>query len=269
MLNILFIVWRESLEAMLVVGVLMSWIGRQPQPGPLKRRVWLGAAAGIGLAMALGYATFAVQSQFADQSLEVFRLGMVLFAAFLIVQMVLWMRRHGRSMKRDLETQAEKAGGVFGIGAITALAIAREGAETVVFLYGSGIQSEGAQLAGLVAMAALGVMLALLTSWLIAQGARHVSYQTVFRISEAALLLIAGALLVGAVDRMISLDWLPTLLDPAWDTSAFIDDAQGAGRFMADFLGYRARPTGVLLLILTAYWGSVYWRLRRETRTFN
>ena len=267
MLNTLFIVWRESLEAMLVVGVLMSWIARQPEPAPLKRGVWLGVAAGIGLALALGFATFAVQSQFADQSLEIFRLGMVLFAAFLIVQMVLWMHRHGRTMKRELESQAERAGSVFGVGAITALAIAREGAETVVFLYGSGVQAEGVQFASMVAMAALGLGLALSTGWLVARGARFLNYATVFRLSEVMLLLIAGALLVGGVDRMISLDWLPTLLDPAWDTSSLIDDGQGAGRFMADFLGYRARPTGVLLLILAAYWGFVYWRLNRAPRT--
>jgi high-affinity iron transporter len=80
------------------------------------------------------------------------------------------------------------------------------------------------------------------------------------------LLLIACALLAGGVDRMIGLDWLPPLLDPVWDTSAFIDDGHGAGRLMADFLGYRARPSGVLLLSVAAYWSFVVWRLKREDR---
>jgi high-affinity iron transporter len=263
MLNTLFIVWRESLEAMLVVGVLMAWVGRQPEPGPLKRGIWLGVVAGIGLALALGLATYEVQSQFAGDSLEIFRLGMMVFAALLIVQMVLWMHRHGRTMKRQLESQAEGAGGVFGVGGITALAIAREGAETVVFLYGLGMQASGGQFVAMLGAAAAGLLLALSTSWLVARGARFLSYPTLFRVSEVALLIIAGALLAGSVDRMIGLDWLPTLIDPIWDTSSLIDDGQGVGRVMADFLGYRARPAGVLVLILLAYWASVWWRLKR------
>lgn len=266
MLNALIVVWRESLEAMLVIGVLLAWIARQPEPAPLRRGVWLGLTAGLGLALALGFATFAVQSQFAGQSLEFFQLAMVLFAALLIVQMVLWMHRHGRQMKRQLEAQAGRAAGAFGIGAITALAVAREGTETVVFLYGLGLEAGGAQLVALLGAAATGLALAAATSWLVARGARFLDYRTLFRASEILLLLIAGALLAGGVDRMISLDWLPPLLDPVWDTSALIDDARGAGRLLADFLGYRARPSGILLLAVIAYWSVVLWRLNRLDR---
>jgi high-affinity iron transporter len=263
MLNALIVVWRESLEAMLVVGVLLAWIGRQPEPAVLRRGVWAGLLAGIALAGALGVATFAVQSQFAGESLEIFQLGMVVFAAALIVQMVFWMHRHGRHMKRELETQAERSQGLLGLGAITALAVAREGAETVVFLYGLGLEANGGQFAGMLLAAAAGLLLAALTAWLVARGARHLNYRTVFRVSEILLLVIAGALMAGAIDRMIGLDWLPPIIDPVWDSSALIDDAAGPGRLMADFLGYRARPTGILLLSLAAYWGIVLWRLRR------
>lgn len=264
MLNTLFIVWRESLEAMLVIGVLMAWIARQAAPAPLRRGVWLGVASGIALAMALGAATFAVQSQFADESLDIFRLVMVMFAALLIVQMVFWMHRHGRTMKRELEAQAGRAGGVFGVAAITALAIAREGAETVVFLYGAALQAEGLQFASMLAMAVAGLALALSTSWLLARGARFLNYATVFKVSEILLLLIAGALLVGGIDRMIGLGWLPPLMDPLWDSSRVMDDGHGLGRFMADFLGYRARPAGILVLIISMYWAFVYWRMNRH-----
>lgn len=270
MLNALIVAWRESLEAMLVIGVLLAWIARQPEPAPLRRGVWSGLAAGLALAVALGAATFAVQSQFAGQSLEVFQLAMVLFAAALIVQMVLWMHRHGRHMKRELESQAQRvtrANGIFGIGAITALAVAREGAETVVFLYGLGMEAmetSSDRLASMMLAAGAGLALAATTAWLVARGARYLNYRTLFRASEILLLLIAGALLAGGIDRMIVLDWLPPLLDPVWDTSALIDDGHGAGRLLADFLGYRARPSGVLLLASATYWAFVVWRLKRE-----
>lgn len=263
MLNTLFIVWRESLEAMLVVGILMAWIARQPQAARLRRGVWAGVAAGVLLAGALGAATYAVQTQFADGSLELFRVGMLVVAAALIVQMVFWMRRHGRTMKRDLEGQMGRAQGRMGIATIAALAIAREGAETVVFLYGSGMGTQGLAWLGFVAAAAAGLALALATSWTLTRGARFLNHATVFRLSEVLLLLIAGALLTTAVDRLIGLDWLPPLLDPLWDTSMWLDDAQGVGHVLADFVGYRARPAGVLVLCLLAFWGGVTWRLRQ------
>ncbi len=262
MLNALIVVWRESLEAMLVIGVLLAWIARQPAPVPLRRGLWLGVAGGVALAVALAFATFAVQSEFAGNSLDVFQLCMLLFAALLIVQMVLWMHRHGRSMKREIEAQAARTAGSLGIGVVAALAIAREGSETVVFLYGLGMEA-GGDLARMMGAAAAGLALALATSWLVARGARFLNVRAFFRVSEILLLLIAGALLANGVDRMIGMDWLPPLLDPVWDSSQLLDDGHGAGRLLADFVGYRARPAATLLFAYAAYWAFVLWRLKR------
>jgi high-affinity iron transporter len=68
---------------------------------------------------------------------------------------------------------------------------------------------------------------------------------------------------MAGVDRMIGLDWLPPLLDPVWDSSDLLDDGRGAGRLLADFVGYRARPSASLLLAYAAFWAFAIWRLRR------
>lgn len=266
MLNALVIVWRESLEAMLVIGVLLSWIGRQAEPAPLKRGLWSGVGAGAGLAGALGYATYAAQSEFAGQALEYFQLAMVLGAAGLILHMVLWMHEHGRHVKRELERQAERAIGAAGIAAVAALAVAREGAETVVFLYGLGMEGADGALAGLFTAAGAGFAAAAATAWIVARGARFLNMRTLFLISEFLLLLIANALLAGGVDRMIALEWLPPLGDPAWDVSGLLADGRGFGRFLADFTGYRARPAGVLLLAMAAFWTFALVRMRGADR---
>lgn len=264
MLNAFIIVWRESLEALLVISVLLSWIARQQQPaGALRHGLWLGTCGGVTLAVGLGYASFAVQSEFAGSSLEIFQLVMVLAAAALILHMVLWMHRHGRDMRRQLEGQAAQAASAWGIAAIAALAVAREGAETVVFLYGLGMESSGAALASVLGSAAAGLAAAGVSAWLAARGARLLNYRTLFRISEILLLLIANALLVSGVDRMISLDWLPALIDPVWDLSALLADGQGAGRLLADFTGYRARPAAMVLLASACFWAFALWRMRR------
>lgn len=262
MLNTLIVVWRESLEAMLVIGVLLAWIARQEEPAVLRRGLWAGVVAGVGLAAGLGLATFAAQSQLGGESLEIFQLAMILFAAALIVQMVLWMHRHGRHMKRELETQAARNGGALGIGVVTALAVAREGTETVVYLYGLGTENGGLMLGA----ASIGFVLAAATSWLVACGARFLNMRTVIQVSEILLLLVACSLLANGIDRLTGMDWLPPLLDPAWDTSWLLDDGRGPGRILADFAGYRARPSGILLLSILGFWSFVLWRLARLNR---
>jgi high-affinity iron transporter len=51
--NALFIIWRESAEAMLVVGILYAWLKKQPDARTGMRYLWAGVAAGVGLALAL------------------------------------------------------------------------------------------------------------------------------------------------------------------------------------------------------------------------
>ena len=262
MLNALIVVWRESLEAMLVIGVLLAWISRQGDVGRMHRALWGGVGGGVLLALALAAVTYSAQSTLEGAALDMFQTGFIFFAAGLITQMVLWMHRHGRTMKAELEGCAAGAGGRTGLAIVAALAVGREGAETVVFLYGLGLEQSGVGLAMFLAAAAAGFLLAAATAWLVARGARFLNYRTLFRVSEILLLLVAGALLGNGIDRLIGLDWLPPLLDPLWDTSWLLDDGAGAGRLLADFAGYRARPSAALLLAYAAFWSIALWRLR-------
>lgn len=119
---------------------------------------------------------------------------------------------------------------------------------------------------GMLVAASAGFGAALATAWLVARGARYLNYRNLFRVSEILLLLIANALLANGIDRMIALEWLPPLLDPAWDMSAVLSDAQGAGRFLADFVGYRAQPAGMLLLASLSFWVYAFWRMGQGER---
>jgi high-affinity iron transporter len=109
----------------------------------------------------------------------------------------------------------------------------------------------------------LGIGAAWLTFWALQQGSRFFSWRTFFRVSEILLLLLAGALLVSAVEKMIALEMLPPLIDPMWDTSALIDDASRVGGLLAAFTGYRARPALLPVVLLAVYWVSVVLLLQR------
>jgi high-affinity iron transporter len=263
--NALFVVWRESIEAMLVIGILYAWLQRNPAPGGL-RALWLGVGAGIGLALLLGWAMLAAQDELSGQALEWFQTAILFVAAALITQMVLWMARHGREMKGQLEAGLARAAdreSWIGIAAISALAIAREGAETVIFLYGLGLEgnaagSSGASIGNNLALGALaGFILAALTAWAAARGLRFLDQRRFFQITGLLLLIFAAALLVAGSERLIGMGWLPALIEPLWDSAALLDDATPGGRLFASLVGYRAQPSLMLLLIYTGYWIAV------------
>jgi high-affinity iron transporter len=268
--NTLFIVWRESVEGILVVGILYAWLKTQPEGARGMRYLWGGVAAGLGLAGLLALAMMGIYSSLDGDALDYFQLGMMLLASGLITQMVFWMRKHGRTLKQELETGLQRAtneANWIGVSLIAMLAVGRESAETVIFLYGVGMGQHGMAFAQFLGVAALGFGLALLTFWILVKGGRALSWKHFFLISETLLLLLAAGLLVSGIEKMIGYDWLPTLVDPLWDSSWLLDDNTKIGNLIASLTGYRAHPALSLVLVYTAFWTLVLGWPRWQKRT--
>ena len=264
--NAFFVVWRESLEAFLIAGILYAWLQANDDTGKGKRALYIGLGAGVGLALLLGWALLTVQDELTGEALEIFQTATLFVAAGLITQMVLWMRKHGRTMKArlhaDLSAAAERSG-FFGVAVVAALAVAREGAETVIFLYGL---AQGGEMQALAVGTVTGFAAAGLTAWLAAKSLAKLNIGLLLRLSSILLLILASALLVAALDRLIGAGYLPPLVDPVWDTSLLIDDTTKGGKLIADFSGYRARPALSELLAWATYWGAVLFAWRRTAR---
>jgi high-affinity iron transporter len=158
----------------------------------------------------------------------------------------------------DLAAASERSGHL-GVAVVAALAVAREGAETVIFLYGlaQGGESSALAIGTLSGFAAAG-----LTAWLTAKSLARLNLGLLLRLSSMLLLILASALLVAGIDRLIGSGWLPPLLDPIWDSSALLDDNSTGGKLIADFAGYRARPALSTLAAWFCYWSAVIfiWR---------
>ncbi|WP_335945179.1 FTR1 family protein [Pseudomonas sp. G166] len=269
----MFIVWRESVEALLVIGILQAWVGRQQQASQLLRYLWAGAALGLLLSGVLAGLILLAGEAMSGAANEWFQASLALIASLLIVQMVGWMHRNARTLKQDLTRHADqrlsRQGGL-GLMVLALLAVSREGSETVVFLYGAGARLQGSQL-GLFAVGAIaGLTLALLTVSLLHSTRRFISWPRFFAISEAILLLLGAALLVSGIERiggqLLGMDWPDAVYrgigEALWDSSAILDDGHGFGGFLADFTGYRASPSALTLLVWLCYWGVVAGWLR-------
>ena len=271
--QVLFIVWRECVEALLVVGILYSWLKASPEGRRGLPYLWGGVAGGLALAGALALVLLGISEWLSDTGQEWFQGIMSLAACLLVVQMVMWMKSHGRTLKSELESGAKTSvanDNWWGLFVLVAIAVAREGSETVVFLYGtvsaasSGSGPESAIRLILGGMA--GFAVALLTFWLLQLGGKLITWRRFFKLTEILLLLLAGSLLVGGLDHLISLGVMPTLMDPVWDSSWLLSDSVGLGKILADFAGYRAYPALSSLLCWIAYWLVVWTLLRRADR---
>lgn len=266
--NVVFIVWRESIEALLVIGILQAWLGQQGHEGRTRGRAFLWAGVGAGLLGAglLGAALILFGDRLDDDQQQVFQTILMLLAAGLIVQMVLWMRRHGRTLRRDLENalqQAADSANWWGVFTLAAVAVAREGGETVVFLAGTLAAAHGAALVAAILAAACGLALAVATYAVLQWGSRILSWRLFFRLTEIMLLLLAGALLLTAADNLTALGLLPRLSGRLWDASGLVSDGGGFGGLFSSLTGWRARPDLTELVVFLAYWGAMAWLLFR------
>lgn len=267
--QVMFIVWRESVEALLVVGILYAWL--KNGDADARRGVpylWGGAALGILAAIGLGAALVGFTEVLSGDAQDYFQTGMVLVACVLIVQMVLWMKRHGRTLKREMEESLEKStrdANWWGVTILVALAIAREGSETVIFLYGLGFGQSGHVDASQYLAVLIGLALAFLTFYLLQLGGKIFSWRHFFRITEIMLLFLGAGLFQTGVDKLIDKEILPTIVDQVWNSSAILDDSSTFGSLVATLTGYRAHPALMNLIAYAAYWLVAWFLVRRAT----
>ncbi|UDG83124.1 FTR1 family iron permease [Candidatus Vallotia lariciata] len=267
--QILFVVWRESIEALLVIGILHAWLNN----GDASARqgllwLWLGVGAGLLAAISLGAMLVGLTEVLSSDAQDYFQAAIMLLACALIVQMVLWMRRHGRTFKYDIEmslAEKKRNSNWFGISLLAALACAREGSETVIFLYGLGFGRSGhidlIQWLGVL----VGIALAFLTFYLVQLGGRIFAWRTFFRATEIILLFLSVGLFEASIDKLIDKGVIPTGIDMIWDTSYILDDSGIVGSVVATLTGYRAHLALANLLAYALFW-LVVWVLLRRTQ---
>ena len=266
MINVLIIVWRESLEAVLIIGILYTYLTRTGALGA-RRYLTVGVLAGIGLSAVLAYASLRIQSELQGQALAWFQTSILFVAAALITQMVLWMDRHGRHMRRELEArmgQALARQNLVGVAVVAALAVAREGAEMVMFLYGLGLEHGAHAEWNLIVGSAAGLVLALATAWAVSRGIRGLNYRSFFRVTGVLLLVLAAGLFVSGINRLIQMGVLSPIVEPLWNSGWLLNDNSSVGRLVAAFTGYSARPSLAAVGAYFGYWIAVAsWRRYR------
>jgi high-affinity iron transporter len=241
------IVFREVLEAALIVAIVMG-----ASRGIAARGRWVAAGVGSGILGATIVAAFAgaISSAVQGRGQEIFNASILLAAVVMLGWHNVWMSAHGRKLAGQMKRLGhDVSAGVRPLSAIlivTALAVLREGSETVLFLYGlvaSGTHNI-ALFTGCVAGLTAGVML----GWMLYHGLLHIPLRHFFNITGWIILLLAAGLAANAAGYLNAVALLPALYPRVWDSSGLLSQDGLVGQLLHILIGYNDRPSGIQLV---------------------
>jgi high-affinity iron transporter len=252
MLPTAIIVFREVLEAALIVGIVMA--ASRGAPG---RDRWVagGIAAGLLGALAVAAGAGAISAAVAGIGEELFDATILFVAVGMLGWHNIWMSGHGR----DLAAHAVQLGGAVRSGAeplwaltfAVALAVLREGSEIVLFLYGIALASQGGAVA-MVLGGAIGLALGVVAGAAIYWGLVSIPMRLLFQVTSWLVLLLAAGLASQGAAFLLQADLLPPLGANLWDTSFILSDQGLPGRILHTLIGYTAQPAGIQVVFYLA-----------------
>jgi high-affinity iron transporter len=243
----LIIVFREAMEAGLIVGIVLA--ATQGVPG---RGRWIAGGIAAGTAGASLVAAFAaaLSDAFSGAGQEVFTAAILCFAVLMLSWHILWMSHHARTMATELREvgTAVRLGqrSLFALAAVVAVAVMREGSEVVLFLYGIVVATHTGAVA-LTAGGVAGLAAACLMSWLLYRGLVVIPLHRLFQVTNGLIALLAAGMAGQAAAVLHGADLLPGWGEQLWDTSFILSDDSFAGRSLHALIGYSARPSGIQL----------------------
>jgi high-affinity iron transporter len=267
MLATLIIVFREVLEAGLIIGIVLA-----ATEGVAGRGRWIagGIAGGISGAALLAIFAGALSNAFSGLGQELFNAAILLIAVAMLGVHITWMASHGRRMAQEMKAmgRAVAAGDrtLTAMALVVTMAVLREGSEVVLFLFGIATSTHE-HAAPMLLGGALGVLAGAAVSWLLYRGLVAIPMKHLFKVTNAMIALLAAGMAGQSGSILAGAGVLPTLGDQLWDTSGILRDDSILGRALHALAGYSDRPPGiqVLAFVVTLAALAILSRLAGQT----
>jgi high-affinity iron transporter len=235
---------REAFEAALILGIVYGYLEKTKARDGYRYVTW-GGALGLLASVAMGIAVTYLSGPLLDVGPEMITVIIIFAAVGLLTWHAWWMQQHARLIKGRVQERIDLARArnrLWLVGLIAFTGVFREGAETVLFLWGLLAQAGTGAGWGSAAGGVAGVGCAAALGWTIFRGGKRVSLSRFFGITTAFIMLLAAGLLSNGIGRLQGLGFLP-LSNPLWDTSRLLSEGSVAGSFLSGLVGYRAQPT--------------------------
>ncbi|HEX3172879.1 MAG TPA: iron uptake transporter permease EfeU [Solirubrobacterales bacterium] len=253
MIPTLVIALREGVEASLIVGIVAAFLVKEGRRDAM-RQVWLGVGIAIALCVGIAILLRVVGEQLPQREQEGLEtvIGMIAVAA--VTYMIVWMRRHARGIKAELEGSAATAlaaGSTMALVAMAFLAVLREGFETSVFMLAAFQDASDPTAAG--AGAVIGLVAAIAIGLGIYRGGVRINLSRFFRVTGLILVFVAAGLLATSVHTAHEAGWLNDLQGQALDLSWLVQPGTISGSLLTGMLGLQPQPTISEALVYVLY----------------
>jgi high-affinity iron transporter len=248
MISALIIVFREVIEAGLIVGIVLAATAGVPHRG---RAVFLGVVAGVLGACLVAAFAGELANLFQGSGQEFFNAAILLLAVGMLTWHNVWMASHGREMARELKAAGHqvKSGErtLMALSIVVGVAVLREGSEVVLFLYGIAAQG-GTSAMGMVSGGALGLLAGALVSGLMYFGLLTIPAGRLFQVTSGLITLLAAGMAAQAMIFVQNGGWLNYFTGTVWDTSWLVKEDSITGRLLHTLVGYSEAPNGAQLI---------------------
>jgi len=267
MLSAAIIVFREVLEAALIIGIIAAAARN------IKNKnywIWAGISVGLvgsGIVASITNLIIQMASGLGQEILNIF---ILCTAIIMLAWHNIWMSKHGKKIaqqanQKTLDIKKGKLE-IYALFLIVALAVLREGSETVLFLYGIATANNFSMhdgllgsLFGLIGGCALGFLLYL--------GLIQIPIRWFFTVTGSMLLLLAGGMSAQVAQLLNQADIVNYFSAPLWDSSNFIAQNSVIGTFLHAMLGYNNQPTGLQLLFFSITIIVISFGMKLNTKT--
>ena len=246
MLPTAIIVFREVLEAALIVGIVMAAVRGAPRRG-----LWVAGGIAAGVLGAIGVAGFAAEiaAAAAGMGQSLFDAAILFAAVCMLGWHNVWMSSHGRELAAHAAQLGDEvrsgARPLWAIAIVVALAVLREGSEIVLFLYGIALAGQGGGWLAMVIGGAIGLALGVAVGTALYWGLVAIPMRHLFRVTSWLVLLLAAGLASQGAAFLMQANLLPPLGNVVWNTSFLLSDQSLAGRLLHTLVGYTAQPAGI------------------------
>jgi high-affinity iron transporter len=246
------IIFRETLEAALFVSIMAVATRGLPQRGR-----WLAGGITAGLLGSLTVAALIEPiSEMAEGiGQEYLNAGILATAFAMLAWHVVSSARHGAQAAGEArQLGASIRDGVRTPWALTiavALAVLREGAETVLFVAGYAA-GDAAGKGSILTGCALGLLAGATTGGLLYAGLTAIPLRRLFAVTNGLILLLAAAIASQLARTLIQAGVLPSIVMPLWDTSQALPMDSVPGMLLHALIGYDARPSAMQLVFYAA-----------------
>lgn len=268
MVSALIITLRETLEAALVIGIILAYLNKVVSP-KAKKFVWQGVLAGVIFSAGVAFLFEKYFGGFEGKAEELYEGITMLVAAGLLTWMILWMMKQRNSIKKNIEAKVENhvsKNYYFGLFLLSFIAVAREGVETVIFLQGAKIQAEAEGLQVLIG-ALLGIFAAIVISHILFKGIAKIPLRKFFTFTTVLLVLFAAGLVAHGVHEFQEAGVLATYNEHLWDLNSILNEKSNFGEFLKHVFGYNANPSLEEVVAYVIYlfgMGMLSWRIGKR-----